>query len=39
MYIHKRRHVKKTRNRCARKNATLKAKNRRRKLRVSGLKH
>ena len=39
MYIYRKRHAKKVRNRCARKNAKLKAKNRRRKLRASGLPH
>ncbi len=39
MYIYRKRHVKKTRNRCAKKNSRLRAKNRRRKLRTSGLKH
>jgi hypothetical protein len=39
MYIYKKRHVKHKRNRCAKKNAKLKAKNRRRKLRMSGLPH
>ena len=39
MYIHKKRQNKAKRNRCARKNAKLKAKNRRRKLRKSGLPH
>ena len=39
MYIYRKRHTKKVRNRCARKNAKLKIKNRRRKLRKSGLPH
>jgi hypothetical protein len=39
MYIQRKRHSKGKRNRCAKKNARLKAKNRRRKLRKSGLAH
>jgi hypothetical protein len=39
MYIHRRRSIKANRGRCTRKNAKLKAKNRRRKVRTSGLKH
>ena len=39
MYIYRKRHHRKVRNRCARKNAMLKIKNRNRKLRKSGLKH
>ena len=39
MYIYRKRHHRKVRNRCARKNAKLKIKNRNRKLRKSGLKH
>jgi len=35
MYLYRRRHKKTTRNRCARKNARLKAKNRRRMRRAS----
>jgi hypothetical protein len=35
MYLYKRRHKKVSRNRCARKNARLKAKNRRRISRAS----
>lgn len=39
MYIYRKRHQKKIRTRSARKTAKLKIKNRKRKLRVSGLKH
>lgn len=39
MYIHRKRSQKKVRNRCARKNAKLRIKNRKRKLRMSGLPH
>jgi hypothetical protein len=39
MYIQKKRHNKSNRGRSAKKNAKLKAKNRRRKLRKSGLPH
>lgn len=35
MYIYKKRHKKVDRNRCARKNSKLKAKNRRRRARAS----
>ncbi len=35
MYIHRKRHNKSNKKRCARKNAKLKAKNRNRKLRVT----
>ena len=39
MYIFSKRHKKANRTRCSRNNAKLKAKNRRRKVRMSGLKH
>ncbi len=39
MYIHRKRNKKPVRNRCARKNAKLRIKNRKRKLRTSGLPH
>ena len=39
MYIHRKRNQKKVRNRCSRKNARLRAKNRKRKMRMSGLPH
>ena len=39
MYIHRKRSHKKSSNRCARKNARLRIKNRKRKMRMSGLPH
>lgn len=39
MYLYRKRHHRKVRNRCAKKNARLRSKNQRRKIRVSGLKH